>query len=257
MPLFDHFHGPLAWRPWESFHSNWAGCIAADLNRRLPKRLVADAPMYLGAKVSADVAESERANCHRTNGAGRTEPNGGAVAVAGETATEVLADVETYQPPETDLAMPASFPTEIRVEIRDRGAAYKLLAVVELVSPANKIEADEREQFAAKCLSYLGKGLGLVVLDIVTERHKNLHNEMVRLAEHDDKFLMPDDRWIYATAYRPVHRNNEDLIDLWLWPLKVGDALPAVPLALKEYGCVRLDLEATYAEACSNLRIPE
>jgi hypothetical protein len=259
MPLFDHFHGPLAGRSWQSFHSQWAGCIAADLNRRLPKRLVAEAPMYLGTKVSADIGEYERpnGNGHRGNGASRAEVNGGGVAVAAETETEVLAEVDTYLPPETELAMPASFPTEIKVEVRDRGAAYKLLAVVELVSPANKKEVDEREQFAAKCLSYLGKGIGLVVLDIVTERHKNLHNELVRLAEHDDKFLMPEEQRIYVTAYRPVHRNKEDRIDLWRWPLKVGEPLPAVPLALRGYGCVKLDLEATYAEACVRLRIPE
>ena len=47
MPLFDHFHGPIAWRPWESFHSRWACAIADDLNRRLPKRLVAESPMDL------------------------------------------------------------------------------------------------------------------------------------------------------------------------------------------------------------------
>jgi hypothetical protein len=34
-------------------------------------------------------------------------------------------------------------------------------------------------------------------------------------------------------------------------------ALAGVPLVLKGYGCVRLDLEATYMEACARLRIPE
>src|SRR5262249_32447693 len=132
---------------------------------------------------------------------------GGGVAVATE--------AEVYAPPETELCMPAEFLTEILVEVRDTTQAYRVVGVVELVSPSNKKEEGEREQFAAKCLSYLGKGIGLVILDIVTERHKNLHNEIVRLAEHDDKFLMPDDQWIYVTAYRPVHRNKEDLIDLW------------------------------------------
>jgi hypothetical protein len=254
MPLLDHFHGPVGRRPWQSFHANWAGCIAADLNRRLPKRFVADAPVYLGSKASADVAEYEpggdNGSRHETIGGDR---GGGAVAT--ESATQVLTEVENYEPPETDLAMPASFPTEIRVEIRDVGDDYKVLAVIELVSPSNKKEEDEREQFVAKCLSYLGKGIGLVVVDIVTERHRNLHNELVRIAKHGDKFLMPDDQWLYVTAYRPVHRKQEDLIDLWRWPLAIGATLPTVPLALKGYGCVRLDLESTYAEACERLRI--
>jgi hypothetical protein len=260
MPLFDHFRGPLAGRPWESFHARWACAIADDLNRRLPKQLVAESPMHLGARVSADVAEYERTNRNgpgAANGNGHSAGGNGGVAIAAGLATGVQTETEFYSPPETDLEMPASFPTEIKVEIRDRGAAYELLAVVELVSPSNKKEDSEREQFAAKCLSYLGKGVGLVVLDIVTSRHHNLHNELVRIAKHDDKFLMPDDQWIYVTAYRPVSRKKKDLIDLWRWQLKLGEALPAVPLALKGYGCVRLDLEATYAEACLHTRTPE
>ncbi len=250
MPLYDHFQGTIHRRRWQAFHGRWASAIADDLNSRLPKQLVAEGPMYLGRAVSTDVAEYEQFDGDGSNGTGGAS---GAVGLA--TAAAVLA--ETYAPPATELSMPARFPDEIKVEVRDRGDDYKLLAVVELVSPSNKKEPDEREQFAAKCLSFLGKGIGVVVLDIVTERHANLHNELVRLAEHDDKFLMPDDQWLYATAYRPVSRKKKDLIDLWLWPLKVGEPLPAVPLALKGYGCVRLDLEATYTEACQRLRIPE
>jgi hypothetical protein len=247
MPLLDHFHGALARRPWESFHGRWAFAIADDLNRRLPKQYVADAPMHLGSSVSADVAEYERLN---ENGHGATNgdlsANGG-VAVA----------AETYAPPVTVLSMPATFPTELKVEVRDITDDYKVVGVVELVSPANKKEQGKREQFAAKCLNYLDKGIGLVVIDIVTERHWNLHNELVRLAEHGDKFLMPDDPWLYVTAYRPVSRKKKDLIDLWQWPLSLGGALPDVPLALKGYGCVKLTLEATYTEACQRSRISE
>lgn len=251
MPLFDHFHGQLAWRPWQSFHFQWCTCIAAYLNRTLPKQFIADAPMRLGSDVEADVVEYEV-----RNGGGQSSGasvNGG-IAIA----TEPLAAVETvaYTPPVTDLTMPAEFPPELFVEVKDVTKQYRVVAIVELVSPGNKKEKNEREQFAAKCLSYLGEGIGLVIVDIVTERHSNLHNDLVHLAGHDDKFLMLDDEWIYATAYRPVHRNKEDLIDLWRWPMAVGSPLPTVPLALKGYGCVRLDLEASYMEACGRLRIP-
>jgi hypothetical protein len=215
----------------------------------LPKNLVADAPMHLGSAVSGDVAEYERLEVNgQHNGEHSGNGNGdGGVAVA----------TETYAPPTTALSMPAYFPTEIKVEIRDTRDNYKVIGVIELVSPSNKKETSERNQFAGKCLSYLAKGIGLVVLDIVTERLWNLHNVMVHLAEYDDKFLMPEDPPIYVTAYRPVARNKKDLIDLWMWPLAVGSTLPAVPFALKGYGCFRLDLEATYKEACERNRIVE
>lgn len=163
---------------------------------------------------------------------------------------------ELYTPPATDLSMPADFPPELHVEVKDVTKQYRVVAVVEIVSAGNKKEASEREQFAVKCLSYLGRGIGLVVVDIVTSRGANLHNELVRIAGHDPKFAMAGDPPTYAVAYRPVRRKKDNLIDLWRWPLAVGSPLPTVPLALKGYGAVPLDLEATYTEACQRSRIP-
>jgi hypothetical protein len=252
MPLHDHFHRPLAEiHDWESFHSQWGSCIAADLNHRLPKRFLASAPQHLGPFVSADVAERELLTTDADeplNGTpGKSTENGG-VAVAIEKAV--------YSPPVTTLSMPMSFPEEYRVEVRDTLRASRILAVIELVSPGNKDDNESREAFAGKCLSYLAKGMGLVVIDIVTERLANLHNWLVKLAKHDAKFEMAGNPPIYTSAYRPVRRDKEDVIDLWMWPLAVGLVLPIVPLALKEFGTVPLDLEATYKEACERSRIP-
>ena len=96
----------------------------------------------------------------------------------------------------------------------------------------------------------------MVIIDIVTERHFNLHNELVRLGRHDDRFLMPDDQTIYAVAYRPVHRRGQDLVDIWKHPLVVGQPLPRLPLALRGTGVmISLDLEATYTIACRRARL--
>lgn len=54
-------------------------------------------------------------------------------------------------------------------------AGARLVAAIELVSPANKDPADTRRAFVAKCASYLSQGIGLIVVDIVTTRHANLH----------------------------------------------------------------------------------
>jgi hypothetical protein len=253
MPLFDHFHRPLsAIQVWESFHTQWGSCIAADLNRRLPRRFVASSPTHLGPFAAADVGERElflETGSEPLNGTPASSSNDeGGVAVAVEPVV--------YSPPDTELVMPVAFPVEYTVEIRDTDRASRVVAVIELVSPANKKEAHRREQFAGKCLSYLAKGLGLVIIDIVTERLWNLHNQLVRLAGHDLKLLMAGDPPLYVTTYRPVHRNKADVIDLWLWPLTIGAMLPGVPLALKGFGCVKLELETTYSEACERSRIP-
>jgi hypothetical protein len=244
MPLYDIFHRPLSdVHHWQSLHNLWSGSIVADLNRRLPRRFLAEAPMSLGPFASADVSENELL----TGPESANGPTGnGGVGLA----------VEIYAPPAVTGTMPASFPPEYRVEIKDTHRAMRVLAVIELVSPVNKDTEEHREVFAGKCLSYLGKGIGLVVVDTVTDRLANLHNEIVRLAGHGTAFEMAESPSIYAAAYRPAHRKSEDLIDLWTWELVVGHPLPVVPLALKGVGCVRLDLEATYAEACERSHIP-
>jgi hypothetical protein len=253
MPLYDHFHRPiLDFHDWESFHTQWGGCIAADLNRRLPKRFLASAPQHLGPYVSADVAEKELLHDddgESQNGTPDSLNQSGGLAVALEKIV--------YTPPTTALSMPVAFPEEYRVEVRDTVRASRILAVIELVSPGNKDDSESREVFAGKCLSYLAKGIGLVVVDIVTSRLANLHNGMVKLAKRDAKFEMADDPPTYASAYRPVHRNKEDAVDLWTWKLAIGSVLPTVPLALKEFGTVPLNLETTYMEACLRSRIPE
>lgn len=250
MPLYDHFHGPLSdSHQWMSFHSRWATAIADDLNRRLPKRFLAEAPFNLGPFASADVAEVDQSP-DRGNG-----PGNGVPLLGGTGGTGVATEPVLYAPPAPALAMSAHFPEEVLVEVRDLRRARQVLGVLELVSPGNK-DDEARTTFAGKCLSYLAKGIGLVVIDIVTDRLSNLHNALVELGKQESKFEMPGDPPTYAAAYRPVHRAGQDLIDLWHWPLAVGGPLPTIPLALKGFGCVALNLDATYAEACERSRIP-
>ena len=251
MPLLDHFRKPLSdTHQWITFHSRWATAIADDLNMRLPKRFLAEGPFGLGKFAAADVAEVDQSpdvDRGLSNGTTLNASKGGGLAVALET---VL-----YSPPSVHFSMPADFPEEVLVEIRDLRRGRQVLAVVEIVSPGNKDDEEARLAFAGKCLSYLSKGIGLLVLDIVTEGKANLHNSMMRLAKNDARYEMIGEPQTFAASYRPVSRDWENVIDLWHWSLRVGSALPTVPLALKGFGCIAIDLEATYTEACTRCRI--
>jgi len=151
--------------------------------------------------------------------------------------------------------MPAVFPDSLEVLVFNIEAGPTLIAAVELASPGNKDRAETRQAFAAKCASYLHQGIGLMVVDVVTNRRANLHNELVRLLEKGDEFLLAPSP-LYATAYRPVRRPTSDQIEIWTATLAVGQALPVLPLALDKGVCVPLDLEATYVEACQRSRLP-
>jgi hypothetical protein len=236
MPLLDHFHAPLRQaRRWESFHSQWASSIAAYLNRTLPSpRFFAEMQIHLGTAVEADVADFDTLTFSTAAGNGS---GGGGVAV------------QPYAPPAATHTMAAVFPDELEVQVFDDQSERRLVAVVELVSPRNKDRPESRRAFAAKCAAYLQVGVGLVVIDLVTERSANLHNELVDLMGHGGASLMQPAAPIYTTAYRPTRRAESNLIDVWLEPLTVGGNLPAMPLALRGVGCIRLDLEGNYAEA--------
>ena len=58
MPLYDHFHEPLAsHRGWQSFHSAWATYVAEDLNERLPAQYFAEPTAQFAIEI--DVATWE------------------------------------------------------------------------------------------------------------------------------------------------------------------------------------------------------
>ena len=130
-----------------------------------------------------------------------------------------------------------------------------VVAVVELVSPANKDRPEKRRAFAAKSAAYLQLGIGLITIDIVTTRHFNLHNELLPLLSVDESFAMAEQAQTYAVAYRPIRRNETNLIDAWPVALSVGAQLPLLPLSLKGFRPVPLDLEAAYEDACRRSRL--
>ena len=101
-----------------------------------------------------------------------------------------------------------------------------------------------------KCAAYLQRGVGLAIVDIVTSRRANLHNELVAMLQFDDSVRMADDTVTYAVGYRPLRRDDREEIDMWQQPLILGEELPTVPLGLSGIDVVPLDLEATYQSVC-------
>ncbi len=151
--------------------------------------------------------------------------------------------------------MPAAFSDTFEVRVFSTTAGLTLVAVIELVSPGNKDRPAERRAFAAKCASFLAQGISLIVMDIVTNRRANLHNDLMRLMEAAPDLDLPNEVNLYAVAYRPVCRGEREEIDLWVRPLAVGAPLPTLPLRLTGDLFVAVDFEAAYQEACRRRRL--
>jgi hypothetical protein len=190
MPLLDHFHPPLSpHHRWESFYSNWATRIADAIDAILPPEFQVEEHTHAGPGFEIDVATYE-----------------------GESA-----------PPMPDRPMPATFPDTFEVRVFSTASGLTLVAVIERVSPGNKDRPAERRAFAAKCASYLAQGVSLIVVDVVTSRHVNLHNDVMRLMEAAPDLDFPDGLNLYAVAYRPVRRGEQEETDLWMRSLSVGE----------------------------------
>lgn len=233
MPLLDHFHPPLApRRKWESFHATWASAIADALNEGLlPERYFAEVQTHLGPRVEIDVATM------------RDEPRGAGPATL----------PRTWTAPAATHTIPAAFVGGFEVHVFSDEGGARLVAAIELISPANKDRAGHRRAFAIKCASYLVRGVSLIMVDIVTSRQANLHDETLVLLNQSVPFQPP--YGLYAVAYRPIIREGEDLVDIWPAPLQLGQALPTLPLALDAETCLPIDLDATYTDACRRSRI--
>jgi len=244
MPLLDHFHPPLSERrAWEGFHTAWLSYISEALNRVLPAGYFAEEEGHAGANVEIDVATFHSPDPAEAAAAPEWAAGGVGVAAA------------PWVVPAAAATVPVAFADDFEVRVIAERGGRRLVAAVELVSPANKDRPETRRAFATKCASYLHQGVGVVVVDVVTDRHADLHDEIVSRLGSPGAARLPGGGRLAAVAYRPIRRDERDEIDIWPEPLAVGRPLPTLPLWLDAVTYARLDLDATYADTCRRRRI--
>ena len=244
MPLRDHFHPPVSKRSsWEGFHGLWPGIIVQQLSPRLPDGLVAEPRVHLGSYYEIDVCTFDQ-NEEGEFGSSR-ESN------------VDLATAAPQAPPVPTLTLDAEFPEQYAYEVLvfDLERNRRLVAAIEIVSPANKDRLESRQLFVAKCFNLLRKDVCLSIVDLVTTRQFNLYTELLALLDRcDPAFDAPPPTYAVTCRKRQVGRQTK--LDTSSFPLAVGRPLPSLPLWLSETQTVALDLEATYEETCRILRIP-
>ena len=183
MPLLDHFRPPLGERrPWESFHTTWASAIADTLNDGLlPAGYIALEQIHW-----APVSKS-------TSGRSPNLPR--ARAAAPPRRHRPCGRGDGSRGPPCRLSAQRHGRDSLhggRPDARRRDRV------------GQPWEQGPRPQ-ACACLSpsatYLARGVGLVVVDVVTSRRGNLHNELVG-------FLA----WMRRSAWRTPLRSTPWLI---------------------------------------------
>jgi hypothetical protein len=128
-------------------------------------------------------------------------------------------------------------------------SGHRLVALLEVVSPANKDRARHVEDFAAKATDALEGGVHLLLLDLFPP---GLHDPYgrhgaicQRLEQSDEPYDVPvADEPLTLAAYIAGPR-----IEIYIEHLAVGAALPPMPLFLRPDRYIDVPLEATYQTA--------
>jgi hypothetical protein len=215
------------------------------LRRKLPHRYFAEPRVHLGSSAEIDVATFENEG-EDVLAVGDGNNNGGGVATA------------VWAPPQPTLTVATDLPAQDVYEVRvyDEKRHNRLVAVVEIISPANKDRPEHRHAFVSKCAALLQERVSVVIIDIVTTCTQNLYGELLDLIGQTDPSLSPETPPLYAAACRLTKRANEWLLETWAQSLNLGQPLPTMPLWLADNLAVPLELEESYGQSCNILNLP-
>jgi hypothetical protein len=218
--------------------------MVLNLAPQLPKSFVAEPRVHVGTYFENDVCTFDK-DGERDWHADPDPVTQGGVATA------------TLAPPAPTLTVDVDYPDQYvyAVLIFDQTRGRKLVAAVEIVSPANKDLAESRQLFLAKCANLLRHDVCVSVVDLMIVHLFNLYTELLTLLEQTDPSMSLDPPPIYAATCRTRQAGGKTKLDTWALPLVVGEALPPLYLWLTETVVVSLDLEAAYEQTCRALQI--
>lgn len=127
-------------------------------------------------------------------------------------------------------------------------SGHRLVAMVEVLSPANKDRPDSVEDFAAKAVAALDFGIHLLVLDLFPpglHDPQGMHGIIrQRLDQSEEPYDLPPDEPLTLASYAAGPQ-----VDIYLEHVQVGATLSEMPLFLRPDRYVNVPLEATYQEA--------
>jgi hypothetical protein len=244
MPLRDHFHPPLENEAsWEGFHGAWPTMMVVALCRKLPLGYAAEPRVHLGTYYEIDIGSFEKEMPARFGPEASVEEGGVATA--------------NWAPPQPTLAVATDFPDQYEYEvlIYDTKHHRRLVAAVEIVSPANKDRPEHRRIFVAKCAALLRQQVCVAIVDLVTTRQFNLYGDLLDLIGHADPSLAPVPSPLYDAVCRWRREHDTPQLETWAHAFAIGQPLPTLPLWLSDDLAVPLELEASYEETCRILRL--
>jgi hypothetical protein len=242
MPLRDHFHGPVTKRhTWDSLHNGWPMMIVRQLFDLMPPGYVSAPGVHFGKDFEVDVCAFEVDRPARRRAEGSAADGGVAV----------------LSPPAPTLTLEADLvdQDEFEVRIYDTERERLLVAAIELVSPSNKDRPENRRAFVAKVSALLQKDVCVSIVDLVTVRQFNLCAELLTLVGGDHRLGTAAPHLYASTVRNRTRPDVRSLLDVWHYPMTLGQPLPTLPIWLSAESRILLPLDPGYEETCRLLHI--
>jgi len=232
-----------------NFHLLWISRINAHLNETLlPEPYYAIAEPVLGEAVPDVITLQEQNVASSTSVA----PGGQQPGLLEEESQSAVA-LAPAQVLVQDLGPPVPYAFLARqISIRDSLRNDRVLAVIEVVSHANKASRAHSERFLEKSLSLLARGIHLLILDVQAATSLVPHGFHEKLCEAYGATAppLPEGRALQAASYEVL---PNAIVRAHIAPLGIGDRLPEMPVFLLPHQYVRLPLESPYLEAFTSL----
>ncbi len=224
---------------YHDFHGAWITHLKESLNAGLlPSPYYAMGEQHAGS-IQGDVV-ALRTNEYERESGSTWEPGSGEGMVA---VAEASPRVSLHQEALEDV----EFLLQRQRTIAIRGVSGdRVVALIEIVSPANKHSRESVDDFVDKVVASLKEGIHVLIVDPLPPRR---HDPAGMHAAVFDRMLAgnydpPAGRPLTLVAY---HARTP--IDAWIEPFAVGDALIEMPLFLTREHYVRVPLEPTYSQA--------
>lgn len=127
-------------------------------------------------------------------------------------------------------------------------SGHRLIALIEILSPANKDRPRHVEEFVDKALSTLDVGVNLLLLDLFPPGAydpSGIHGAILQqLEESDERYELPAQEPATLASYAAG-----PAVEIYLEHVGVGASLPEMPLFLRPDRYINVPLESTYLAA--------
>ncbi len=250
MPMHDWTRVPAG--IFHAFHNTWIG----DLQKALNAGLLPPDHYALGEQQSGDIAPDvialhaqdgegdESSRRHESPSAAKESGHGGAIALA-----DHPPNVSMIQDAGEDIHF---YLSRQRTIIIRHVSGDRVVALLEIVSPANKHSGPRLDDFVDKVLAALRDGIHVMIVDPLPPGrfdHDGVHGEVWRRLMAGD-FEAGPDRPLTLVSYAV-----RSTVTAFVEPLSVGTELIDMPLFLTPELYVPVPLEETYTLAWSG--VPE